>query len=740
MAKIAIIGAGGYVFPFRLIGDLLSFPALREQRRSRLMDIDADRLERTAGAARELVAHHGFPTAVETTTDRAARARRRRLRDHHLPGRRRRCLPRTTSRSRAGTGSTRRSATPSAPAASSASCARLRPTASIAADIARALPGRAADQLRQPDGDGDLVPRPRSGLRAGRPLPQRPGHHPDARPRSSTSRTTRCAICAAGINHQAWFLEFRRGDEDLYPRLREVMRTPPHLAGRTTGLADDDGDHSGADRGASTYEGGSERVRTALMDAFGYFHTESSHHASEYLPVLPQEPRAGARLHAGALGLLRDLPRPRRGRAASTSSWPAQGRARSRRSSTAPSSSTPWRPDRPTRDLRQRAEPRADREPARRAAASRCPAWSTRNGVQPTAVGALPPQCAALNRTNINVQELAVQAALTGNREHVYHAVMLDPLTGALLTLEQIRAMIDELFAARRTPPSQRIAVTDGVSLRSRKQSGCGERASTTTSASRRTRQLSKQPSRPRRPSRPGPDRGGRPLLRRRDPQASCSASASPTATPRPRIRPSPGQSRHTAGHCRPGRGRPDPVRLRELPVAAQPELRRAHHPGSRGLRRPRHAAPHRARIRLDHRPVLPRPGRRKSAHPVRREALPRRDLGLPGHRNDRREPTTGLAGPASHLGLLCATLSVSRTRAGPPNRRMILPTATTRSGASSPNDPRPSEIQWRGVPGCPWIPGLQDREDAIVGLRGDRLRLGLFEDVSDLNWRSGGR
>ena len=70
------------------------------------------------------------------------------------------------------------------------------------------------------------------------------------------------------------------------------------------------------------------------------------------------------------------------------------------------------------------------------------------NGVQPTAVGPLPPQCAALNRTNVNVQELAVEAALAGEREHIYHAVMLDPLTGALLTLDQIRAMVDELLAA----------------------------------------------------------------------------------------------------------------------------------------------------------------------------------------------------------------------------------------------------------------------------------------------------
>jgi alpha-galactosidase len=70
------------------------------------------------------------------------------------------------------------------------------------------------------------------------------------------------------------------------------------------------------------------------------------------------------------------------------------------------------------------------------------------SGVQPTTMGALPPQLAALNRTNIGVQTLAVEAALTGDRDHVYHAVALDPLTAALLDLDQIRAMTDELLAA----------------------------------------------------------------------------------------------------------------------------------------------------------------------------------------------------------------------------------------------------------------------------------------------------
>lgn len=70
-------------------------------------------------------------------------------------------------------------------------------------------------------------------------------------------------------------------------------------------------------------------------------------------------------------------------------------------------------------------------------------------GIQPTYYGDLPPQCAAVNRTNINVQELAVAAALTGSVEHVYHAIALDPLTSALLNLEQIKAMTSELLESQ---------------------------------------------------------------------------------------------------------------------------------------------------------------------------------------------------------------------------------------------------------------------------------------------------
>lgn len=73
------------------------------------------------------------------------------------------------------------------------------------------------------------------------------------------------------------------------------------------------------------------------------------------------------------------------------------------------------------------------------------PCLVDRNGIQPTRVDSLPPQLVAIMRSNINVQELTVQALLTENREHIYHAAMMDPHTGAELDLDQIWALVDAL-------------------------------------------------------------------------------------------------------------------------------------------------------------------------------------------------------------------------------------------------------------------------------------------------------
>src|SRR5439155_24114505 len=86
----------------------------------------------------------------------------------------------------------------------------------------------------------------------------------------------------AGVNHTAWFTTFRRGDEDLVPRIREVMASK-YLSGQASG-SESDGLHGG----------GPERVRTELMRLTGYFHTESSHHASEYWPWFRRTPEEAA--------------------------------------------------------------------------------------------------------------------------------------------------------------------------------------------------------------------------------------------------------------------------------------------------------------------------------------------------------------------------------------------------------------------------------------------------------------
>jgi alpha-galactosidase len=75
------------------------------------------------------------------------------------------------------------------------------------------------------------------------------------------------------------------------------------------------------------------------------------------------------------------------------------------------------------------------------------PVWASRKGLEAVAVGALPPQCAMLTHLSAQIEEMAVEAALTGNRRLVYQAVANDPLSAAVLSLAEIQQMVDELFA-----------------------------------------------------------------------------------------------------------------------------------------------------------------------------------------------------------------------------------------------------------------------------------------------------
>ncbi|MGI8644061.1 MAG: alpha-galactosidase [Thermomicrobiales bacterium] len=440
--KIAIIGAGGYVFPLRLIGDIFSFPALQDCTLA-LMDIDQERLGRTANAARELVAHHGLTSSIEATTDR-----RRAVEgadvviltfqvggpdafklDVEIP--RKYGIDQTVGDT-LGPGGVFR-------------FLRLAPVyREIAVDMADLCPDALLINYVNPMAMScwflDLLGVKTVGLcHSVQGTSRMLARQLDVPYDDVTFR-------AAGINHQAWFPEFRRGDENLYPRLREVMARR-HL-GRTpaASMATDHGDHSDADRGDSNYEGGAERVRTAIMDSFGYFHTESSHHASEYLPyfrkdremieeIVPERwdyyqiclAHDADEQTANMLERLKGELTPSVEYGAAVINAMATGEPAVIYGNVSNEELIPNLPHGCSVEVACLVDA---------------------NGIQPTAAGPLPAQCAAVHRTNINVQALAVAAAWEEDASHIEHAVALDPLTGALLTLDDIRAMVGEMIAA----------------------------------------------------------------------------------------------------------------------------------------------------------------------------------------------------------------------------------------------------------------------------------------------------
>lgn len=451
--KITIIGAGGYVFPLRLIGDLLSFPALQGSTLC-LMDVNADRLRPVADATRALITHHQLGSTVQETTDR-----REALRDadfviitfqvggiesyrHDVEIPRRYGVDQPVGDTIGPGGVFRFLRSASSYARIVADARELCPDAqfinyanpmAMATGYLNALGVRAVGLCHSVQGTTRMLAR------------------------ALEVPYEEVAYRCAGINHQAWVLEFRRGNTDLYPQLREVMTRRNTRGSSAADLTSDAGDHSLAAAQASTYEGGNEQVRTALMNTFGYFETESSHHASEYVPYFRKSPEVikefiperwdyfeicSAHDEEGDIGQqlsrLKEKLEPSLEYGASIVNSMVTG---------SPSVIHGNIPNLTGAISNLPTE-----------ACVEVPCLVDRSGVQPTAMGDLPLQLAVLNRSNIAVQTLAVQAVLTGRREHVYHAVAVDPLTAAHLTLDEIRDMTDELFEAHHAllPPALR--------------------------------------------------------------------------------------------------------------------------------------------------------------------------------------------------------------------------------------------------------------------------------------------
>ena len=234
---------------------------------------------------------------------------------------------------------------------------------------------------------------------------------------------------AAGINHNSWFVELARDGEDLYPELRERART------------------------SSVYE--HDPVRFETMLHLGAFPSESSGHFSEYLPYFRKRPDLIKRYtrdgYLGESGYY-------------ANNWPT------------------WRAENDEeirKMLSGEEELPLERSPEYAADVIEAVTFGRemviygnvrntglidnlsdgcvevaclvdRNGVQPCHFGPLPEQLAALNRAHMAVHDLVVQALLDRNRQNALHALMLDPLTAAVCSLEEISQMFSEMWEAQR--------------------------------------------------------------------------------------------------------------------------------------------------------------------------------------------------------------------------------------------------------------------------------------------------
>jgi alpha-galactosidase len=427
MPKIAFIGAGSTVFAKNLLGDILSFPELSGATIS-LHDIDAERLRTSEVVARRVAATLEARPTLEATADRRRALdgadyviamfqiggyRPSTVIDFEIP---KRYGLRQTIADTLGIGGIMRG---------------LR-TVPVLLDVCRDMEAVCPDALLlnyvNPMAINCWALSRATSIRAIGLCHSVQGTAEQLARDIGVPVADINYLCA-GINHMAFYLRFEQrtadGVEDLYPRIRRVVEE-----GRVPDW---------------------NRTRYDLFARFGYFVTESSEHLSEYVPwfIKRDRPDLIARYN---IPLDEYITRCE----TQIDAWEAIRQLLEDETIALSVERTHEYGAYIIHSL-ETGQPRVvygnvandhliDNLP--QGACVEVPCLVDRNGIQPTRVGALPPQLAALMLTNVNVQSLTVEAALTGRREHIYHAAMLDPHTAAELDPEQIYALVDDLIAA----------------------------------------------------------------------------------------------------------------------------------------------------------------------------------------------------------------------------------------------------------------------------------------------------
>lgn len=440
MRKITFIGAGSIVFAKNLLLDILSVPELRNSKIS-LMDIDAERLALIEKLARRVIDANGFETAVEVTTNRREALKGAKyvismIQVGGLDGYQFDIeIPRKYGVNQAvgdtlGPGGVFRG---------------LR-TIPVYLDIAKDMEDLCPDALFinyvNPMAINCWALNKATKIKNVGLCHSVQGTAEDMA-RYLDLPYEGVNYISAGINHMAWFLKYERNGEDLYPRLKEKYNDPDIYK-----------------HDVSKFE---------FLKYFGYFVTESTIHLSEYVPYFRKSEEWVKKIHK----MQREDPENSYG---GPLGWTTEDESGAYLKVCREVNKTFFE------DMKRLVE--EDLEIKRtheygsyiieametnkaviihgnvenkgyitnlpQGSVVEVPCVVNKNGIQATHIGELPPQLAALNRTNINVQELAVEGSLTGDKEKIYQAVMMDPLTSAVLTLPEIYCMVDEMFEANK--------------------------------------------------------------------------------------------------------------------------------------------------------------------------------------------------------------------------------------------------------------------------------------------------
>jgi len=425
MAKIVIIGAGSMVFSRHLITDVVSYPELRNSTIT-LMDIAQEPLDLIAEFAGRLIKQTGYQTHIESTTDRckALEGADYVFTTIQVGG------ARSNQEGKAiaakygvnqGVGDTL------GPGGVFYGARHVPAILDICRDMEELCPDAWLLNYTNPMAMITWAVNDYTRIKNVGLCHSVPNTSAElARYIGAPYKEISCWV--AGINHMAWFLEFKWKGQDAYPLLKEKFK--------------DAAVYSKPD----AHWAGSDVVRAEIYKAFGYFVTESSVHMSEYVPYFRKKPELIERFKLNALSDEQWLER----RAKETEEFKQQIKSTQllpinhsgEYGSIIIQSMETGTPSRINGNVKNKGLITNLPE----GSCVEVPCLVDKHGINPCYVGDLPAQCAALNRTNINVHELAVKGIVEKDKNKIFQAILLDPLTGAMLTVDEVRKMVDELF------------------------------------------------------------------------------------------------------------------------------------------------------------------------------------------------------------------------------------------------------------------------------------------------------